>query len=71
MREPLFVFVRIPESLEPLEKAEKYEDPHEESLASKRVRCIDRIDVNLYALAVCKIASGAHSFCCGLSPVGV
>src|SRR5713226_6830643 len=34
MDETLFVFVRIPESLEPLERAEKYEDPLEESLAS-------------------------------------
>jgi hypothetical protein len=34
MEESLFVFVRIPESLEPLERAEKYEDPLEESLAS-------------------------------------
>lgn len=34
MEEPLFVFVRIPESLEPLERAEKYEDPLEESLTS-------------------------------------
>ncbi len=34
MDEPLFVFVRIPESLEPLERAEKYEDPLEESLTS-------------------------------------
>ena len=34
MQDPLFVFVRIPEQLEPLERAEKYEDPLEESLAS-------------------------------------
>jgi hypothetical protein len=34
MDEPLFVFVRIPESLEPLERAEKYEDPLEEALTS-------------------------------------
>src|SRR5260370_42226054 len=34
MDEPLFVFVRIPEPLEPLERAEKYEDPLEESLSS-------------------------------------
>jgi hypothetical protein len=34
MEEPLFVLVRIPESLEPLERAEKYEDPLEESLTS-------------------------------------
>ena len=34
MEESLFVFVRIPESLEPLERAEKYEDPLEESLTS-------------------------------------
>jgi len=37
MQEPLFVFVRIPESLEPLERAEKYEDSLEESLASSGV----------------------------------
>ncbi len=34
MEESLFVFVRIPESLEPLERADKYEDPLEESLTS-------------------------------------
>ena len=34
MEEPLFVFVKIPESLEPLERAEKYEDPLGDSLTS-------------------------------------
>jgi len=34
MDEPLFVFVRIPEALEPLERADKYEEPLEESLTS-------------------------------------
>ncbi len=34
MEEPLFVFVRIPESLEPLERVEKYENDLEESLSS-------------------------------------
>jgi hypothetical protein len=37
MEESLFVFVRIPESLEPVERAEKYENPLEESLASSGV----------------------------------
>jgi hypothetical protein len=34
MEESLFVFIRIPEPLEPLERAEKYEDPLEESLTA-------------------------------------
>ena len=34
MEDPLFVFVKIPEPLEPLERADKYEDPLEESLTS-------------------------------------
>jgi hypothetical protein len=34
MEESLFIFVRIPESLESLERAERYEDPLEESLTS-------------------------------------
>jgi hypothetical protein len=37
MEESLFVFVRIPKSLEPLERAAKYEDPLEESLAASEV----------------------------------
>jgi hypothetical protein len=37
VEEALFVFIRIPESLEPLERAEKYEDPLEESLTSSGV----------------------------------
>jgi hypothetical protein len=34
MEEPLFVLVRIPEPLEPLEREQKYEQPFEESLSS-------------------------------------
>src|SRR5437660_2752478 len=37
MEETLFVFVRIPESLEPVERAAKYEDALEESLAASGV----------------------------------
>ena len=37
MEEPLFVFVKIPEPLEPLERADKYEGPLEESLNSSGV----------------------------------
>jgi len=34
MEEPLFVFIKIPEALEPTEREEKYERSLEESLAS-------------------------------------
>jgi hypothetical protein len=34
MDEPLFVFVRIPEAIEPLHRGEKYEDPLEQALES-------------------------------------
>jgi hypothetical protein len=37
MDEPVFVFIRIPESLEPDERTEKYEEPLEKSLASTGV----------------------------------
>jgi hypothetical protein len=34
MDEPLFVFIRIPEAIEPLDRGEKYEDPLEQALES-------------------------------------